>query len=210
MTPLSYDKIFSAIVDGEKIKYGILAGNKKIVFIKAGVPKDTEDDGDNKKIEDKFADKYLVMAHRIRERIGATVICASNGDADPREQLRKDKLLTKKVIADLALENYELYFVGNSDGGEHSLKLAQQFPETVAFLGINSSWSSMDTFLERIQSLSRVKKIFVYGTNDVDFDDIVPKLKMLECDNLEILVLDGVDHDFTGKIDDFVALIDLI
>ena len=210
MTPLSYDKIFSAIVDGEKIKYGILAGNKKIVFIKAGVPKDTEDDGDNKKIEDKFADKYLVMAHRIRERIGATVICASNSSISGPTHFNMDKTVIKKVIAALRSNDYELYFAGNSDGGYHSLLLAQQFPKTVAFLGINSSWSSMDTFLKRIQSLSGVKKIFVYGTNDVDFDDIVPKLKMLECDNLEILVLDGVDHDFTGKIDDFVALIDLI
>jgi alpha/beta superfamily hydrolase len=45
---------------------------------------------------------------------------------------------------------------------------------------------------------------------DDDFDDIVPILKALECDNLEIIVLDGVDHDFTGKVDDFIALIDLI
>lgn len=150
------------------------------------------------------------MAHRIRDRIGATVICASNDDADPREQLRKDKLLIKKVIADFALENYELYFVGNSDGGEHSLKLAQQFPQTIAFLGINSSWSNMDAFLEKIHSLSCVKKIFVYGARDVDFHDIAPKFKALACDNLGIIVLDDVDHDFTDKVDDFIALIDLI
>ena len=43
-----------------------------------------------------------------------------------------------------------------------------------------------------------------------DFDFIVPRLKKLECDNLEILVLEGVDHDFAGKVDDFIALIDLI
>ena len=210
MTTLNYDKILSATVDGEKIKYGILFGNEKIVFIKSGVPRDTEDDGDNKKTEDKFVDKYLIMAHRIRDRIGATVICASNGDADPRDQLRADKLLIKKVIAERGFENYEMYFVGTSDGGEHSLKLAQHFPETVKFLGINSSWSTMDAFLERIQSLPLVRKIFVYGANDVDFDDIVPKLKALDCDNLEIVVLDGVDHHFTNKVDDFIALIDLI
>ena len=210
MTTLSYDKILGATVDGEKIRYGILWGNEKIVFIKSGVPRDTEDDEDNKKTEDKFVDKYLIMAHRIRDRIGATVICASNGDANPREQLRADKLLIKKAIAERDFENYEMYFVGNSDGGEHSLKLAQQFPETVIFLGINSSWSNMETFLERIQSIPHTKKIFVYGEKDSDFHDIAPKLKALACDNLEIVVLDGVDHDFTGKIDDFITLIDLI
>ena len=200
MTTLNYDKILSATVDGEKIKYGILFGNEKIFFIKAGT---------GGKIQG-HQDKYLKMAHRVRDRIGATVICASNGYANPKEQLRADKFLIKNVMTDHGFESYELYFVGNSDGGDHSLKLAQQFPQTVAFLGINSSWGSTDTFLERIQSLPRVKKIFVYGANDIDFDNIVPKLKTLECDNLEIIVLDGVDHDFTGKVDDFIALSDLL
>ena len=68
----------------------------------------------------------------------------------------------------------------------------------------------IDDFIERIRRLSHVKKTFVYGSIDDDFDDIVPRLKKLECDNLEILVLEGVDHDFAGKVDDFIALIDLL
>ena len=200
MTNLSYDKIPSTLVDGKKIKYGILLGNEKIVFIKAGT-------GGNIR---GYQDKYLRMAHRVHARIGATVICASNGYADTEEQLKKDKTLIKKIIADLGLDTYELNFVGNSDGGEHSLKLAQQFSETVKLLGINSSWSTIHTFLERIQSLPHVKKIFVYGDNDIDYHVIAPKLNALACDNLEIAVLDGVDHDFTDKVDDFIALIDLI
>ena len=64
MTTLNYDKILSATVDGEKIKYGILFGNEKIVFIKVGA------DGNIRG----YQDKYLKMAHRIHARIGATVI----------------------------------------------------------------------------------------------------------------------------------------
>ena len=48
------------------------------------------------------------------------------------------------------------------------------------------------------------------SAKDVDFDFIVPRLKTLECSNLQIIVLDGIDHEFTDKIDDFIALIDLI
>ena len=208
MTDISFDKKQYITIDGKKIHYGILFGNEKIVFIKAGVPKGNE--LDDKKTKGKYVDKYLIMAHRIRDRIGATVICASNADADPREQLKADKFLIKKVIADLGFDNYELNFVGNSDGGEHSLKLSQQFPHTAKYLGSNSSWASMDTFLERIQSLPHVKKIFVYGEKDVDFHDIAPKLRALAGDNLEIIVLDDVDHDFTDKVEDFIALIDLM
>ena len=200
MTSFSYDKILSATVDGEKIKYGILYGNEKIVFIKVGA------DGNIRG----YQDKYLKMAHRVHARIGATVICASNPYIVEDKHINADKTLIEKVIADLGLDHYELYFIGNSDGGDHSLKLSQQFPETVKFLGINSSWTSIDDFLERIQSLPGVKKIFAYGAKDVDFDFIVPRLKTLECSNLEIIVLDGIDHKFTDRIDDFIALIDLI
>ena len=197
---MNYDKILIRAIGYEKIRYGILLGNEKIVFIKVGA------DGSIRG----YQDKCLRMAHRIRERIGATVICASNPDLSNSTHVKSDGNLIKKIIAERGFENYEMYFVGTSDGGEHSLKLAQHFPETVKFLGINSSWSTMEAFLARIQSLPLVKKIFVYGANDVDFDDIVPKLKALDCDNLEIVVLDGVDHEFTERIDDFIALIDLL
>ena len=197
---MNYENILKVSVEFEKIEYGILFGNEKIVFIKVGV-------GGNVR---GYQDKYLKMAHRVRERIGATVICSSNPDISIEKHLGADKALIKKVITDCGLDNYELYFVGTSDGGEHSLKLSQQFSKTVKFLGLNSSWSSIEDFIERIKSLSHVKKIFVYGAMDVDFDEIVPRLKAIECDNLEIVILDGVDHDFTGKVEDFIALIDLI
>lgn len=65
---MNFDRILSKTVDYEKIKYGILFGNEKIVFIKVGA---------FGKI-DGHKDKYIRMAHRIHDRIGATVICSSN------------------------------------------------------------------------------------------------------------------------------------
>lgn len=206
---MNYDKTSIITFDGEKIRYGILWGNEKIVFIKAGVPKDFDEE-DNETTEDDYVDKYLIMAHRVHARIGATVICASNCDLDGKMQLEVDKALIEKVITKRGFENYELYFVGTSDGGDHSLKLSQQFPETVKFLGINSSWVSIDDFIERIKSLPRVKKAFVYGSKDVDYDYMVPRLKTLKCENIEIIIVDGADHDFTDKVDDFITLIDLV
>jgi hypothetical protein len=208
MENLKYDKNLSIMVGSEKIKYGILFGNEKIVFIKAGAPRDIDEDEEKQKTE--YIDKYLLIAHRVHARIGATVICASNCDLDGKIQLKPDTALIKKIIKDRSLDDYELYFVGNSDGGDHSLRLSQQFSQTVKFLGINSSYTTMDDFVQRITSLSNVKKIFVYGSEDIDFDCVVPRLRTLECDNLEIIVLVGIDHEFTDRIDDFISLIDLI
>ena len=200
MTSLSYDKILGATVDGEKIQYGILFGNEKIVFIKVGA------DGNIRG----YQDKYLRMAHRVHARIGATVICASNPYISEPAHIKADKALIHKLITDREFESCEMYFVGTSDGGYHSLLLAQQFSQTAKYLGINSSHMGIDNFAEIILSLSRVQKILVYGRDDEDFDKDFPTMNALACDNLEIVVLNGVDHDFTGRVDDFIALIDLI
>ena len=200
MTTLNYDKILSATGDGKKIKYGILLGNEKIVFIKVGA------DGNIRG----YQDKYLKMAHRVHARIGATVICASNPYINESAHIKTDMTLINKVITERCFENYEMYFVGTSDGGYHSLLLAQQFSQTVKYLGINSSHKGIEDFAERILSLSRVQKILVYGRNDEDFDKDFPTMNALTCDNLEIIALNDVDHDFTDKVDDFIALIDLL
>ena len=55
-----------------------------------------------------------------------------------------------------------------------------------------------------------MKKILVYGTEDDDFNTDVPTLRALACDSLEIILVDGADHHFTGRVDDFIALVDLI
>ena len=200
MTTLNYDKILSATVDGEKIKYGILFGNEKIVFIKVGA------DGNIRG----YQDKYLKMAHRVHARIGATVICASNPYISEHAHIKADRALIRKLIAERGFENYEMHFVGTSDGGYHSLLLAQQFSQTIKYLGINSSHKGIEDFAERILNLSRVQKILVYGRDDEDFDKDFPTMNALACDNLEIVVLDGVDHHFTNKVDDFIALADLL
>ena len=200
MANLKYDKILSITIGDEKIKYGILFGNEKIVFIKVGA------DGNIRG----YQDKYLKMAHRVHDRIGATVICASNPYVSEHAHVKSDKALIHKLIAECAFENYEMYFVGTSDGGYHSLLLAQQFSQTVQYLGINSSHKGIEDFAKRILSLSRVQKILVYGRDDEDFDKDFPTMNALACDNLEIVVLDDVDHDFTDKVDDFIALVDLL
>ena len=200
MTSLSYDKILSAAVGSEKIKYGILFGNEKIVFIKVGA------DGNIRG----YQDKYLRMAHRVHAQIGATVICASNPYISEPAHIKSDKALIHKLITERGFKNYEMYFVGTSDGGYHSLLLAQQFSQTAKYLGINASHKGIEDFAERMLSLPNVKKTLVYGKNDEDFDKDFPTMNALACDNLKIVVLDGVDHHFTDKVDDFIALIDLI
>ena len=198
MLRLSYDKVISKTVSSEKICYGILYGNEKIVFIKVGA------DGSIRG----YQDKYLKMAHRVHERLGATVICASNPYIE-HGHLEADQEMISEVAADCGFEDYKVYFVGTSDGGYHNLLLAQRVPQTVKLLGINASLVNEDDFLEKLQAIPHITKCLVYGTKD-DAKQFIPVLQTLESEKLEILTVEGADHEFAGMVDEFIALIDLI
>lgn len=198
MSQLSYDKITSRTVRTEEINYGIIYGNDKIVFIKVGA------DGSIRG----YQDKYLKMAHSVHDRLGATVICASNPYIE-HGHLEADRAMISKVVADCGFADYKVYFVGTSDGGYHNLLLAQQVPHTVKLLGINPSLSTTDDLLEQLRKIPQVKKVLVYGTEDEDFK-CMPLLQRMDCENLEIITVEGADHEFTGMVDKFIALIDLI
>ena len=199
MSQLYYDKRSSKTVNGEKISYGIVHGNEKIVFVKTGA-------GGNIR---GYQAKYPKMAHRIHQRLGATVICASNPDAAYAAQEAADKAMISEVAAERGFGDYEAYFVGTSDGGYQNLLLAQQVPQTKKILGINASLIDVEDLINQLNKLSHVDKVLVYGTKDEAFQ-CVPALQAAGCDNLEILTVEGADHDFTGMVEEFITLTDLL
>ena len=207
MPQQSYDKVIQEDVAGEKICYGILYGNEKIVFIKTGAGGTIRG----------YKGKNLQIAHRVYERLGTTVICASNPDAEYEAQTDADKAMISKVAADSGFVDYELYFVGTSDGGYQNLLLAKVVPQTVKFLGINTSpiadrdvTKSLQDFAEKLQALPFVHKLMVYGTKDDAYEECVPGLTDLACENLEVITVDGADHEFRGMLEEYIALIDLL
>lgn len=198
MPQLSYDKVTYQTVANEKIHYGIVYGNEKIVFIKVGAGGSIRG----------YQDKYLQMAYRMHERLGATVICASNPDIEHGHE-DADRAMIESVAAEAGFVSYGVYFVGTSDGGYQNLKLAKIVPQTVKFLGINASLNSVQDLTEKLQAIPDVQKLLVYGTKDEDYIR-ESALQALKCDNLEVITIDGADHEFTGMVDEFIALIDLI
>ena len=195
---LNYDKIVRKIIGGETINYGIIFGNEKIVFIKTGA------DGDIRG----YKDKYLKMSHRVHERMGATVICASNPEIE-NGHYAADKEMISYVASELKHTEYMVYFLGVSDGAYHNIVLATEIPQTMKILGISTSRKTVEDFKEKLQVLAHVEKILVYGTEDYEYD-VVPMLKDLECENLKVMIIEGADHDFKGMLDEFIALSDLL
>lgn len=192
---MEFDKIIHKTLDEESVDYGFIFGNNKIVFIKAGAGGGIPG----------YQDKYLRMANKVHERLGATVICSSNYE--------KCLLIDKKAIEwctrYLKLKDAELYFVGVSDGADQCITLSRNAP-TKKLLCINPSFVPGHDPSNRLILRSKVEKIFVYGTKDDEGYELVPKLKERAIPNFEIRWVEDADHEFTGMVDEFIALIDLI
>lgn len=192
---MKFDKMTHKILDEEAVDYGFIFGNNKIVFIKAGAGGGIPG----------YQDKYLKMAHRVHERLGATVICASNYE----KCLEMDKRAIEWCARYLELEEAELYLVGVSDGADQCIVLARNAP-TKKLLCINPSFVPGHDPSDRLIIRSKIEKIFVYGTKDEEGCEFASKLLVREIPNFEIRWVEGADHEFTGMVDEFVSLIDLI
>ena len=183
-------------VDGEEVEYEIIFGNEKIVFIKAGAGGSVRG----------YDNKYLKMARRIHERIGATVICASNPDV-PHEELDEQEI--RWVASERGFETFNLFLWGTSDGAYQNLSLVKRFPETVKWIGVNSSFITFADFEAKLQELTGVKKILVYGTEDDEYDVVFPALMIKKNENQKILFIEGADHCFSNTLPEFIQTIDL-
>ena len=198
---MEFDKKFARMIEGEKAEYGFLFGNEKIVFIKSGAGGSAIG----------RENKYLKMAHKLHQKLGATVICSSNPDIESflREETLDEKAI-RWVVKEKGFSSFELSFIGNSDGAYKNLTLAKQFPQTVKFLGINTSYIEIDGLINKLKDLQHIEKILVCGEKDKDSMAYVELFKKAEIPNLKIQIVEGANHEFSGMIEEFINLADLI
>jgi dienelactone hydrolase len=109
----------------------------------------------------------------------------------------------------LKLKDAELYFVGVSDGADQCITLSRNAP-TKKLICINPSFVPGHDPSERLIIRSKVDKIFVYGTKDDEGCELAPKLLERKIPNFEIRWAEGADHEFTGMVEEFVSLIDIL
>ena len=195
-----FDRIVSKTVGGEKLEYGFIFGSQKIVFIKVGAGEDI------RKCQDHFQ-RYIEIAEQAHKRHGFTVICASNPDV-PHENM--DEKAIRYAASKQGFEDFKLYLWGTSDGAYQNLKLAKRFPETVKWIGVNSSFITFADFEEKLEALPCVKKFLIYGTEDDEFDSVFPALRDKQSDNLKTILIGGADHRFTGLPLPFMDSIDFV
>ena len=193
---MDFDKAVSTVIDGHTLEYGVINGNENIFFIKCGAGGDIRG----------YDDKYLKMARRINDSLGATVVCSSYPYPTDDSLLEYDEALIKKLMAKFDVP-CTLSFIGSSRGAYVGLTYFSKRFKISKMLLINMPLMiNFHKSVEALQGLSDAKVTFVYGERDPSVG-YIPYLRLYH-DNVATVC--GADHTFEGMNDEFIELSDLI
>ncbi len=193
---MNFDVMTFQMTDGgNRIEYGILHGNEKIVFIKSGKGGDCRG----------YADKYVKMAKKLHDTDGCTVISASN-PLECADSHACDQRMLERYAAERGWASFEVSALGSSNGGYLVLLLATKMPQVKKILCVNMPLMlNYHKTSRALQLLNESEKIFVYGTQDPSYP-YLPFLENKALPKCRFVRIEDADHTFSGKTDEFIDL----
>ena len=189
---------FDYIVRFDGIEYGVVRGSSAIVFVKTGL-------GTAEFCPDS---NYLVMAQRLHERGGRSVIVATNPH-NGRSHVEHDRAMLERYVSEQGIEEPEPFFFGNSNG---CLKGLEMTADGVVFRKmVLVNMPLMINFHRTKGYISRIAQtsiLAVYGERDPSVS-YVPFLDG-KFENVTVMRVPGADHNFKGMENEFVGLVDFL
>ena len=191
-----FDKIVEYGFDENAVRYGIVYGGNRIVFIKAGLGGGIPG----------YEGKYLRIADRLNEKYGCTVICASNPQ-EIKDQSVIDKFAVDELVKEISQDSPEFYFFGHSNGGIKGLELTRSGVNFKRMMLVNMPLMiNMFKTKDMISEIPDTRVTLVYGS----LDPSVPYIPFFDgkLENVSVTVFSGADHNFSGYLEEFIALAD--
>lgn len=195
---MDYDiKLSKQFNDIAVIDYGIVKGNNKIVFTKAG---------QNGSMYG-YENKYLRIARTLNSKYGYTVICSSN-PFDGNNPLDTDFSVVEEYCKENGFDDYEIYYFGHSNGARIGITWGYQYPRIKRMVLVNSPlFANIYSLKDGLSNIGDKKIYLVYGEYDqsINYTELI---KPLLNDNIKLEIVKGADHDFTNMLDEFMELPD--
>lgn len=191
-----FDLIIKTTFDNNIIEYGIINGNNIIIFIKSG--KNGTIYGYN--------NKYFKIANNLNKKYGYTVICSSNPFSNDNNSLDDAINVIKNYCNDNNLKDYEIYYMGHSNGGIIGAQFGYKYPSIKRMLLINTPLMiNYHKTKEGLIKFNQEQLIMIYGNLDPSYRytqllDIIPNKK------IKYFIIDGQDHHFSKNTFDFKKL----
>lgn len=192
-----FDETYKVSCEGTDVEYGCILGSSQIVYIKAGMGGSYLG----------YEDKYLKIAHRLKDKYGCSVICVSNPVPLP---VSVDQIILDKFIRENGINSPEMFFFGHSNGCVKGLELGAS---GIAFTGmVLVNMPLMLNFHKTVQWINKMPEaniVTVYGEKDPSYR-YIPFLENKNLPNVEIVKVVGADHNFKGMMEQFIELSEMI
>ena len=191
-----FDEINVVKQSDTEITYGIIHGNNTIVFIKTGLHGSYYG----------YEKKYLKIAKLLNKKHGCTVITASNPDgylADFESDMKSLKVYAHYHKWD----NYQIYYMGHSNGASLGIINAYKFPEIKKLVCINGPLMiNPQKLIPGLETFNGKKMYLVYGSKDPSFE-MLKLYSQLESDKIEFVRIQGASHNFCECLELFIVLL---
>ena len=192
---IRFDRTIIETQKDKEIEYGIIEGNNTIVFIKAGMEGSCYG----------YENKYVRIGRLLNEKHGCSIISSSN-PLGLHTDFAAEMDFVRNYTKQQNMENFQVYFVGHSNGADLGIINAWQFPEIKKLVCINAPLiMNPHLLIQGIKEFSGEKMNLVYGSKDPSFD-MVKLYSELESKKINFVRVKNADHNFTGNLDFFIEL----
>ena len=193
---LDFDKYIICNMEDCRLEYGITFGSnsKKLLFIKAG--QDGSAHG--------YRNKYLKLAHEIREEYGMSVVCSSNPDTEINQMDHAMQILSKEG---LLATDAQIYFAGFSKGASIGCLQGANYPQITRYLLVNLPIIINTLKICRVaKNFTGEKMSFVFGSDDPSANSL-GLLRLHERENMNVRIIPGQDHYLSRNNFDLADLV---
>ena len=192
-----FDYIFENDYKDTIFEYGIINGNNKILLIKPGLNGYLL--GHN--------NKYYHLAKSINEKYGYTVICSNNPQTDISNPLDDAMKVINDYVVHRNFTTYEIYYLGDSNGGVIGAKFIYMYPYIKKALLINPPlFISYHKLKDGIIKFNGEKMMFIYGKLDPSYK-FVELLDLIDNDKISYMVLENEDHNLSDDLNLLISLV---
>ena len=190
---MKYDEIQIVKYNIEvNIEYGIIKGNNDVFLIKTGL---------NGNIYG-YENKYIKMARKINDTLGASVIVSSSLSNINEENLLEADMNYIKSKFDVD----EIYAFGFSKGAYILLSYAHKYKEIKRVMGVNPPLMyNLHIIIEGIRKFNK-ESLFLIATSLDPTYKYLDLVKEIKNKKMKIIELKNIDHEFSGYIDEFISL----
>lgn len=181
-----FDKIISRTLRGKTIEYGIFEGSETVFFIKVG--QDGSIYG--------YGDKYMHLAKMVHDAYGYTCISSSN----PYDG--EDPLCDAFELMDSMFDDYEVYYMGHSNGGRAGALFGYKY-EKIKAMALSDTPLYGPDIVDINEGILKFpgRVVTVYGTEDESY----PHIELLHRD-IEKVFIEGEDHNYTKNMEDLYGI----